>query len=391
MSYDPLSAEALADPMAATAQLRGHCPVHKFSGFEPPFYTLSRYEDVRSALRDVDTYSSRYGQGPHFTEENSMKSDPPTHTYFRQLVSKAFTARAVAAMSPRIEIIVTELIDSFAHLGEADLHENLAFPLPTIVISEMLGVPKSDRQLFKKWSDAWVAAMSVSDPTPFEPQIAEMREYIQREVEERRRLEAAGKELPDDLISSLVVVEEDGSRLNDQDIVNVVRQLLVGGNETTTSLITNVLVRLAEEPELLERVRQEPALAEIAIEEALRYDSPVLGLFRTTTRPVEIQGEVIPEGAKVMLHFGSANRDERVFSEPDRFKLDRDISKLRSHLAFGHGIHVCLGAALSRLEGVIALRQIVDRLPELRLAGTPERIEPFMLWGKQSLPMRWTV
>jgi len=391
MTYDPLSPDALADPMGATAPLREGCPVHRFDGFDPPFYTLSRHEDVLEALKDVETWSSRYGQGPHFTEERGMKSDPPTHTFFRRLVSKAFTARAVREMEGRIEQIVSELLDGFADRGEGDLHEHLAFPLPTIVIAEMLGVPESDRLRFKGWSDAWVAAMSAADPTPYQGEIASMRAYILDAVHARRAIEEDGGELPDDLISALVVAEEDGERLRDEDVVNVVRQLLVGGNETTTSLITNVLLRLMEDPALMARVAADPSLAEVAIEESLRHDAPVLGLFRTTTCPVERHGEVIPEGAKVMLHFGSANRDERAFADPNVFSLDRDRQELRSHLAFGHGIHVCLGAALSRLEGTIALRQVAQRLPGLALAGTPERIEPFMLWGRSTLPARWDV
>lgn len=391
MSYDPLSPETLADPMAATAPLRDGCPVHRFDGFDPPFYTLARHEDVRDALKDVRTFSSRYGQGPHVTEERGMKSDPPTHTVFRRLVSKAFTAKAVREMEARVEQIVGELIDAFADAGQGDLHEHLAFPLPTIVIAEMLGVPESDRLKFKGWSDAWVAAMSAADPAPYEAEIADMRAYILEAVRARRAREDAGQDLPDDLISALVNAEEEGERLQDVDIVNVVRQLLVGGNETTTSLITNVLLRLMEEPGLMERVRADPSLVDIAIEESLRFDAPVQGLFRTTTCPVERHGEVIPEGAKVMLHFGSANRDERMFSDADVFSLDREPQELRAHLAFGHGIHVCLGAALSRLEGAAALRQVVKRLPDLRLAGTPERIEPFMLWGRRTLPVRWSV
>ena len=220
MTYDPLSPDSLADPMAATAPLREGCPVHHFDGFEPPFYTLARHEDVLDALKDVETFSSRYGQGPHFTEERGMKSDPPTHTFFRRLVSKAFTARAVREMEGRIEAIVDELLDAFADRGEGDLHEHLAFPLPTIVIAEMLGVPESDRLRFKGWSDAWVAAMSAADPTPYEAEIASMRAYLLAAVRDRRAIEESGRELPDDLISALVVAEEHGEHLRDEDVAH---------------------------------------------------------------------------------------------------------------------------------------------------------------------------
>jgi cytochrome P450 len=389
--YDPFSPEVLQDPGAAHARLLSECPVHRFDGFDPPFYSLSRHEDVTSALKDVDTFSSRYGQGLHYTEERSMKSDPPVHTFYRKLVSKAFTARAVAAMEPRIERAVTDLIDSFVDLGEADLHHELAFPLPTIVIAEMLGVPAEHRSKFKGWSDAWVAAMGSATPEIYAGEIADMRGYILEHVAERQRREQAGLAMPEDLVSALVVAEEEGQRLSADDIVNVVRQLLVGGNETTTSLLTNALLRLAERPGSLDRIRENPELAAVAVEESLRFDSPVLGLFRTTTCPVERHGVVIPEGAKVMLLYSAANRDPDVFEDPNSFSLDRDVHEARRHLAFGFGIHVCLGAALSRLEGRIVLQQVARRLPDLEITGTPERIEPFLLWGKATLPARWTV
>lgn len=389
--YDPFSEAVLDDPGPAIARLLSSCPVHRFDGFDPPFWTLSRYDDVLSATRDTAAFSSRYGQGPHFTEERGMKSDAPTHTFFRRLVAKAFTPRAVARMEPRIEQIVAGLIDAFIDNGEADLYDAFASPLPTIVIAEMLGVPAEDRGLFKGWSDAWVAAMGAADPTPFEPQILAMRTYLLEQVVHREQQRSSGRELSDDLITALVDAEEDGERLSGEDVVNVVRQLLVGGNETTTSLLTNLLVRLTEEPANWARLAEDPKLVEVAVEESLRFDSPVLGLFRTTTRPVETHGEVIPAGAKVMLHFGAANRDPRVFESPGTFSLDRDLKQLRTHLAFGSGVHVCIGAALSRLEARVALQQLVRRLPGHTVTGPTERVAPFMLWGRATLPARWIV
>ena len=389
--YDPFSEEVLRDPGPASQWLLSSCPAHRFDGFDPPFWTLSRYEDVLAATRDSATFSSRYGQGPHFTEERGMKSDAPVHTFFRKLVAQAFTPRAVERMAPRIENIVRELIDGFVQRGEADLYEEFASPLPTIVIAEMLGVPAHDRSMFKVWSDAWVAAMGAADPAPYQQRIREMRSYLLEQVVVRQERLASGGEPSDDLITSLVRAEDGGERLSGEDVVNVVRQLLVGGNETTASLLTNLLVRLTDEPGRLARLAEEPALVDAAVEESLRFDSPVLGLFRTTTCPVEKHGTVIPAGAKVMLHFGAANRDPSVFDEPDSFSLDRDPAQLRKHLAFGSGVHVCIGAALSRLEGRIALRQLVERLPGLTITGPTERVAPFMLWGRASLPARWDV
>jgi cytochrome P450 len=389
VEYDPFSPETLADPAAAHAVLLAGCPVHRFDGWDPPFYSLSRYEDVAAALRDVETFSSRYGQGPRYQEQRGMQSDAPDHTFFRRLVQKAFTPKAVAAMEPRVEVLVEGLLDAIADRGEADLHETLAYPLPTIVIAEMLGVPAADREAFKRWSDAQVAAMGEPDPNAFAQERKELRAYLHGQVEERRKAHAAGRALPADLVAALVVAEEDGIHLDDEGILNVLVQLLVGGNETTTSLITNAVLRLTEN-DLWGRLRADQGLVDVAVEESLRYDSPVIGLFRTTTRPVTLRDVTIPSEAKVMLLYAAANRDPEAWPDPEQFSLDRDVGELRRrHLAFGLGVHVCLGAALSRLEARIVLAQIAERLPGLRITGPTERIRPFLLWGRRTLPVAW--
>jgi cytochrome P450 len=391
MEYDPFSAEVLADPAPASEWLLAQCPVHRYDGVEPPFWSIARHEDVQAALKDTATFSSRYGQGLTRTEETrGMKCDAPVHTLFRNLVRKAFTARAVADMEPRIERIVAELLDDFAERGTADLHDEFASPLPTIVIADMLGVPSVHRLALKRWTDAWVAAMGSTEPERYAGEITEMNEYLLDLIRARQRSVAAGEPAPENLITGLVLAEEDGERLSAEDILNVVRQLLIGGNETTTSLITNALVRLTEQPERYEAVRADPDLIELVIEESLRFDSPVRGLFRTTTREVELRGEVIPADVKVMLLFGAANRDPAAFEDPGTFRLDRDPKELRGHLAFGFGVHVCLGAALARLEARVALSHLIARLPALELTAPPERIAPFMLWGKASMPARWS-
>lgn len=387
--YDPFGPRVLADPAAAHAALLEGCPVHRYDRWEPPFYTLSRYDDVAAALRDTVTFSSRYGQGPRYQEQRGMQADAPEHTFYRRVVQKAFTPRAVAAMERRVEAITAGLIDAVADTGEADLHDALAYPLPTVVIAEMLGVPPADRPAFKRWSDAQVAAMGQADPDAYAQERRELRDYLAGQVGERRQAEAAGRALPDDLMSALVTAEDEGSRLPDEGVLNVLVQLLVGGNETTTSLVTNAVLRLTEGG-LWDRLRARPELVEVAVEESLRYDSPVLGLFRTTTRPVELHGIRIPEGAKVMLLYAAANRDPRAFPDAHAFRLDRDLTELRRrHLAFGLGVHVCLGAALARLESRIVLRQVAERLRDLRIAGPAERIRPFMLWGRRTLPVTW--
>ncbi len=390
VDYDPFSPETLEDPAAAYRRLLEECPVHLYKNFNPPFYSLTKYGDVHGALRDVQTYSSHYGQGPGMTVPGSMQSDPPQHTFFRRLVQQAFTPRAVADMKPRIESLVAEIIDGFVDSGAADLHDELAYPLPTIVIAQMLGVPEEDRAHFKRWSDASVAALGSRNPDEYRDDRAALGTYLLDQARRRRALEAAGAPLPDDLISRLVLAEHDGERMTDNDLVALAVQLLVGGNETTTSLITNALVRLTERPELWARLRAEPHLVDVAVEESLRFDPPVLGLFRTTTCPVTVQDVEIPEGAKVMLLYAAANRDPEAFADPNTFSLDRDLETLRRHhLSFGYGIHFCVGAGLARLEARAALGQLAARLPGLRLTAKPERITPFLLWGKKNLPAAW--
>ena len=377
--YDPLSEEVRAEPSVAYRHLLEEAPVHFFEAFEPPFYTLSRHRDVHAALLDIGTFSSEFGQGPRHSPPAGMLSDPPQHTFYRSLVQQAFTPKAIAARAERITALSGELLDERADTGAWDLHDNYAFPLPVIVIAEMLGVPGKDLHLFKRWSDVTVIAMGAEDPTPWAAEMGEMAAYLLEAIRSRRE-EPAG----DDLIRALVAAEQDGRGLADEEILGVVTQLLVGGNETTTSLITNMVWRLLQERSLWERLLEEPALIDAAVEESLRFDPPVLGLYRTATRDVELEDGTVPKDAKVMLHYAAANRDPAAFANPDAFSLDRERNR---HLGFGLGVHFCLGAPLARLEGRIALRTLLQRCPDLRLLGNGERIAPFFLWGRRRLPV----
>ena len=390
VDYDPFSADVMADPFPAYRDLRERCPVHRYDGFDPAFFSLSRHADVQAALRDHRGFSSHYGQGPNMVVPGSMQSDPPQHTFFRRLVQQAFTPRAVAELEPRVAQLVDDLVDAVAPDGRADLHDAVAYPLPTIVIAQLLGVPESDRADFKRWSDAAVAALGSQDPERYRDERAELHRYLIEQARWRRDRDAAGDVLPDDLISRLVVAQIDDRRLTDAELVALAVQLLVGGNETTTSLITNAVVRLTERAERWERLRGDPSLAEVAVEESLRFDPPVLGLFRTTTRPMVLHDVELPEQAKVMLLYAAANRDPAVFDDPDEFSLDRDLDELRRHhLSFGFGIHLCIGAALARLEARIALAAMAARLPALRVVEPPARIAPFLLWGRKTLVCEW--
>lgn len=385
MSFDPFSASVLADPAEGHAALR-RCPVQRYDDFDPPFYTLSTYEDVEWALRDVATFSSQFGQGPRFAEPIGMLCDPPQHTRYRALVQDAFTPRMIEGLRPRVQRLTEDLIDGFVQRGQCDLHDDFAFPLPVVIIAELLGVPPADMDRFKYWSDVQVTAMGAKDPSPFAEEQQRYQAYLLQHIRDRRSAIESGEVVPEDLLTRFAGAKEDNRWLPEDDVLSIVSQLLVGGNETTTSLITNLVWRLLQDPGRWQRLVTDSALIEPAIEESLRFDPPVLGLYRHTTCDVTVRGTLIPKGSKVLLHYAAASRDPTVFDQPDDFVLDRPRKR---HLAFGLGVHFCLGAPLARLEAEVALSVLCRRLPKLRLDSDGERIAPFFLWGRSALPVSW--
>ncbi len=385
MSWSPFSADVMADPASGHQFLLKECPVHHCQEFDPPFYTLSRYADVEQALRDIETYSSHFGQGPRFTEPSGMLADPPQHTFYRKLVQQAFTPKNVEALRPTVTSLTHQLIDDIlAGPPEFDLHDDLAFPLPVIIIAGMLGVPSSDLEQFKVWSDMQVELMGSENPEQYLEEQGRFQEYMVKHMMGRRADIEAGKDVPDDLLTLVASARSDaGDYIPDSDALSMLNQLLVGGNETTTSLITNMLWRLLEDRSRWQAILDDPGLIEAAVEESLRFDPPVLGLYRNTTRDVELHGEVIPEGSKVWINYAAANRDASIFENPDEFDLQRPIKR---HMAFGLGVHFCIGAPTARLEAEVALSILRERMPDLALVNTGERIGPFFLWGRRKLP-----
>ena len=377
--FTPLSPEIMQEPSVGYDFLHKH-PVYLCEEFEPPFYILSRHEDVTTALRNIQLFSSEFGQGPRFTPPTGMLSDPPQHTFFRSLVQQALTPKVIGALKSRLENLALQLLLE-RDTRSWDLHDDFGFPLPVIIISEILGVPAQDIHHFKQWSDASVAAMGAEDPSDYATDMAAMTSYLQDAIGERRQ-----RPEQTDLIASLVHARtENGEQLDDASILSVITQLLVGGNETTTSLITNATWRLLQQPDLWRAVCAEPArLVPQAIEESLRFDPPVLGLYRNTTASASLHNVEIPENSKVMLHYAAANRDNQVYPDANVFRLDRPSSR---HLAFGLGVHFCLGAHLARLEASICLQTLAKTCPELHLTSDSARIAPFFLWGRRHLPV----
>jgi cytochrome P450 len=343
------------------------------------FWQVFCYDDVQRVLSDYASFSSAFGGGGQQQDPlgaSLISMDPPRHRQLRNLVTQAFTPRSVAQLSGRITAIVDELLDRVAATGCMDIIDDLAYPLPVIVIAEMLGIPQEDRERFKIWSDAVVGA---SYPGGGNPQ-AEMSEYFLGMIEQRRR------EPEDDLISALLDAQIDGQHLNQRELLGFCILLLVAGNETTTNLIGNALLCFDEHPGVIEQLRAEPALVPGAIEEVLRYRSPVQFMYRRAVADVTIRDQEIRVGQMVLAWIGSANRDEAQFPNADSFDIRRTPNR---HLAFGHGIHFCLGAPLARLEARIALTMLLERFYEIkRVPGvTLEATGSDLVYGVKHLPV----
>jgi cytochrome P450 len=401
VAYDPFSAEVLADPFSAYAILREHVPVHYHAAFKPPFYTLSRSEDVREALSNPADFSIRYGQSPQYTRAAGLMNDPPEHTPFRSIFNRAFTPRSIAELEGSIVSIATELLDGLLQERSGDLHHGFASPFPTKVIAELMGIPPEDHLVFRRMSDDLTATYNESDPARslaarqafdryFEGVIAGRHVLLRKAGVDSPDESLLGNVLPDDLVSRLAVARVDGRSLDDKELSWTLLLLLLGGNETSMAMIGNLVWRLLQVPERWAALRDDPGLVDAAVEESLRFDPPVLGLFRTPTRDLVLHGVTIPAKAKVMVLFAAVNRDPEIFDRPDEFRLDRDPDETRRRvMTFGFGHHYCPGAALARVEARIALRLLLERAPNLRLVGEPERIVPFNLWGRSTLPVAW--
>jgi cytochrome P450 len=344
------------------------------------------YDDVQRVLSDYEAFSSeRSRDGSSALGASLISSDPPRHRQLRNLVTQAFTPRAVNQLAPRITAIIGELLDQAATTGSMDFIEELAYPLPVIVIAEMLGIPASERAQFRRWSDAIVApgATPAAGQLSFMDAQREMAMYFARLIIERRA------EPRDDLISHLVAAEIDGQRLSEIELIGFCVLLLVAGNETTTNLLGAAILCFDEQPDAYERLRAQPSLIPNAIEEVLRYRSPVQSMFRAATGETSLGDAVTRAGQPVVAWIGSANRDETQFPNAHIFDIERAPNR---HLAFGHGIHFCLGAPLARLEARLALEALTTRFRAIRrIPDAPLRwMESSIVYGVKSLPITFT-
>ena len=402
LSFDPRHPDFITDPFPVLLQLMEHEPVfwsEKLHG-----WVLTRYDHVRASLRDPRLSADRvrpflaHFKGPerptvqHLVEHLSMWSsfnEPPVHTRLRGLMNKAITLQTILAMEPRVRALADELIDEVQERGEMDMIADFAYPLSATVIAELFGVPRADVPLLKKWSDELGAFIVQSRTLANKYAVADgglraMTSYFEDLVADRRRRPR------EDMLSRLIVAEDKGDSLTPEELLACCALLFFAGHETTTHLIGNGMIALLRHPEALAELkdrRTDTTLMASAVEEMLRWDGPLLMMARVASEDFELSGKRILAGARVFLMIAAANRDPRVFADPDRFDIHRHDIR---HIAFGNGIHHCIGAPLARLEARVAFPRLLERLVDPKLATAKlEWRDAFVVRGVNQLPMRF--
>ena len=393
---------AKAMPYETFARLRREAPVAWIDeparpehGVEagPGFWAVTRHADVDAVSRDQATFSSWRGTTflhdpkPHevpLLRQMMLNMDPPEHTNLRRIVSRVFTPRAVAELVGSIEGYAATIVDRIAPNGEADFVEEVAAEMPLLVLADVLGIPASDRHLLFDWTNQLIGYDDPEfggDEKQFRSAFAEMFAYAAEETEKKRATPG------DDVWSRIVNAEVDGERLTPGELDRFFQLLVVAGNETTRNHLTGGLYALSLHPDQWARLRRDPDLLPRALDEVLRWWPPVIQFRRTATKDTTLAGQPIAAGDKVVIFYASANRDETVFRDPDHFDIDRDPNP---HLSFGIGPHFCLGATLAKLEARVMLTELFRRLPDLEVAGPPERLRSNFINGIRHLPVRFT-
>ncbi len=378
MKVDLYALTSSDDPYPVYRELRDAHPLLRDE--EQDFWVLSRYEEVRAALLDPGTYSSAQGINPSGflgTVPMLIMMDPPRQTELRKLLQRGLAPSQVRALEKMVREIVTDLIDAFATRGECEFYREFAVALPVEVLSRMLGVRVDDRDTFIDLCNAIVTA---TDGTADEVLAAQQQllSHFEKIIPERRR------DPGDDLIS-ILLAPGDQPPPTEEELLGFAFLLMIAGTETTTNLLSSSCVLLDRHRDVRQRLIEDPGAIPKAVEEFLRYESPVQGLMRTTTRDVEILGRGIPAGSRVHMLFGSANRDERVFAHPESIDIDRSPN---NHLSFGFGIHFCMGAGLARLEGRVAFEELLARMPDYSIDhGALERLRGYSNRGYTRVPM----
>lgn len=398
--FNALDPAHLANPYPKYAEFREDTPV--FYSQEYDLWFVTRYADIVAAVKQPHIFSSvgavQAAELSPVAEATMhegiggatmmVESDEPIHTRIRSVLNKAFTPQRISGLEPAIREIANNLIDAFIADGQADLVPQFALRLPGLVICDLLGIPREDLPKIKGWADQWMILLSVAVPEDLQVTCAQsvvaLQNYLRDQLLQRQHSPR------EDLLTVMLPIEYGGTaNLSMEEAIYNAMSVMVAGYETTTNLIANAMTILFKHPEQYQQLRDNPDLIQHAVEEMLRLDTSVQGLFRTTTQPVTLGEVTIPANARVFLLYGSANHDAAQFPEPDRFDITRPNA--REHLTFSRGIHVCIGSALARLEIRIAIELLLQRLPNLRPApsAAPKRFEHFFLRGYTSLPIEW--
>ena len=400
--YAHIEVSLAFEPSVGYRELRASCPVHHVTEHEPPFYVLSRFDDVVATLKAPGVWSNNHGPGVFYQESGVLgTTDDPDHARQRAVLRHAFVPTAVALLEPTLRKMADDLLDDIVPHGEGDFVPLFALPFPALAIGELLGVRREDRDMFGELSAVIVHALTGGDVAAYERAKETLGDYVDERLDERAAADARVDERaghnagspaelagPADVLTAMLVARRDG-RLSRAEVRLLGHQLLVAGHETTTSLLGTMLLRLLQFSDVMQRLRDDPSLIPAAVEEALRFDSPVNGLFRTNAQACTVRDVEIPAQTKLQVLYGSANRDPSRFSDPDEFRIDRPREEIGRHVAFGWGIHHCIGAPLARLEARVAFEQILARMTDIELAGEPVRNRSFVLHGLVSLPLRW--
>lgn len=408
ITFDPFSPEIAPNAVQAYADLARACPAHVYHGrFD---FVIANDPDTitNSILKDASTWTVEKGAFPTDMPPEMrtfMSRDDDTHTKVRYVVQRGFGPSELHRIGGEIDRIADELIAQLLAMpeGNGDFYELFAMPLPSRLMCVMLGAPEKDYPMYKKWADKHFFA-TFNDPTLTDAErmassyeiagalfslIAERRKLLAEKGLEPS-LDLLGKELPNDFLSRFMSDKVNGEYLPDNEILALMMGFILGGNETTMMLINNLLWRLLQKPELWEHLKANPNLVEAAIEESLRLDPPVLGMLRAARHDTELSGIPVPEGTKVMYNIVAVNRDPSRWENPDEFRLDRPLSELRKHAAFSGGSHFCLGAPVARMEVKMVMQKLINRMPNLRLVGEPQRAPGFNIWGRSYLPLAWS-
>lgn len=406
-AFDPWDPKTVDNPHPVYTELARKCPFHHFEGHGYNFYVTSDYAEIREkVLADNPTWSFKWGDGPvdwDAFSDYGFLTDPPFHFEWMAAMRKGMAPPALRRYAVEVDRITDDIIGQMqrAQVKSGNFHDVFALPLPARTMCFMMGADEALYQNYKRWGDELVANIfNEPDPNAEQSFVREIQPHFMGLIEARKQIlrdagvdeptyEDWGTTLPFDYISLGLCARVEGRRLNDEELFQICTTLITGGQETTTSLLTNIVWRLLEKPERWEQLKAHPELVENVVEESLRFDPPINSHFRTSLCPVSMHGVDLPARSKLMFSMLGANRDPKIFPDPDEFKVDRPLSESRKHISFGYGVHFCLGAPIARLEAVTGLRALVKGVPNLRLTGPRKRINSWIYWGQRELPVAW--